>query len=51
LSGGIQTQFGRGFRSANGHRLHTIINHGGGARIHVDNTNGGIVIRSSGPLT
>jgi DUF4097 and DUF4098 domain-containing protein YvlB len=50
LSGGIQTQFGRGFRSANGHRLHTIINHGG-ARIHVDNTNGGIVIRSSGPLT
>jgi len=50
LSGGIQTQFGRGFRSATGHRLHTTINRGG-ARIQVDNTNGGIVIRSSGPLT
>ena len=50
LSGGIETQFGKGFRSAAGHRLHTILNRGG-ARIHVDNTNGGIVIRSSGPLT
>jgi len=50
LSGGIQTQFGRGFRSASGHRLRTTINRGG-ARIHVDNTNGGIVIRASGPLT
>ncbi len=50
LSGGIETQFGRGVRSASGHRLRTTINHGG-ARIQVDNTNGGIVIRASGPLT
>ena len=50
LSGGIQTEFGRGFRSAGGHRLRSTINRGG-ARIHVDNTNGGIVIRSNGPLT
>jgi len=50
LSGGIQSPFGRGVRSTAGHRLRTVMNRGGG-RIFLDNVNGGIVIRSSGPLT
>jgi hypothetical protein len=46
LSGGIDTAFGRAWRGADGHRLRAMVNHGG-ARIHLQNVNGGISIRST----
>ena len=49
LSGGIETDFGRGFRSTAGHRLNTMLNRGG-ARIHLRNVNGGITIRAGAIL-
>ena len=45
-SGGIQSEFGRVWRESNGHRLRAVVNRGG-ARIQVQNVNGGISIRSS----
>jgi DUF4097 and DUF4098 domain-containing protein YvlB len=44
-SGGIDAQFGRVSRDQNGQRLHDVVNRGG-ARIHLENVNGGISIRS-----
>ncbi len=46
LSGGIDSEFGKSWREATGHRLHTTINRGG-AQIHVRNVNGGISIHST----
>jgi hypothetical protein len=48
LSGGIESDFGRPFRGSDGHRLRTLVNHGG-AQIRVHNVNGGITIRSALP--
>jgi len=45
-SGGIQSEFGRPWRGASGHRLRTVVNRGG-AQIRVHNVNGGIVIRAA----
>lgn len=46
LSGGIESEFGRPWRGADGHRLKTLVNQGG-AQIHVQNVNGGILIKST----
>ena len=46
LSGGIQSEFGRPWRGADGHRLKALVNHGG-AQIHLHNVNGGISIKAS----
>ena len=46
LSGGIESEFGRPWRGADGHRLKALVNHGG-AQIRVHNVNGGISIKSS----
>ncbi len=48
LSGGIQSEFARSWRTPEGHRLDADL-HGGGARIHLQNVNGGISIHSSWP--
>jgi DUF4097 and DUF4098 domain-containing protein YvlB len=45
LSGGIQSEFGRPWRAAGGHRLHATVNRGG-APIQLHNVNGGISIHS-----
>jgi len=45
LSGGIDTEFGRPWHSAEGHRLKALLNRGG-TPIHVHNVNGGISIKS-----
>lgn len=46
LSGGIESEFGRPWRSADGHRLKALVNQGG-AQIQVHNVNGGISIKST----
>jgi hypothetical protein len=46
LSGGIESEFGHVSRATDGHRLRTVINHGG-AQIRVKNVNGGISIHGS----
>jgi DUF4097 and DUF4098 domain-containing protein YvlB len=46
LSGGIESEFGRPWRAADGHRLKALVNHGG-AQIQVHNVNGGISIKST----
>jgi DUF4097 and DUF4098 domain-containing protein YvlB len=45
-SGGIESEFGRPWRGADGHRLRTTVNRGG-TPVHVHNVNGGIVIRAT----
>ena len=45
LSGGIDTEFGRPWHGADGHRLKALLNQGG-TQIHVHNVNGGISIKS-----
>ena len=46
LSGGIDSDFGRAWRSPAGHRLEAAVN-GGGAQIRLHNVNGGISIHSN----
>lgn len=46
LSGGIDADFGRAWRSPTGHRLNATVN-GGGTPIRLHNVNGGISIQSS----
>jgi DUF4097 and DUF4098 domain-containing protein YvlB len=46
LSGGIESEFGRPWRGAGGHRLRTNVNRGG-TPVHVHNVNGGIIIRAA----
>jgi DUF4097 and DUF4098 domain-containing protein YvlB len=46
LSGGIDADFGRPWRSSTGHRLDASL-HGGGAAIRLTNVNGGISIHST----
>jgi len=46
LSGGILTDFGSPEVGERGHRFHAILK-GGGARIHLENVNGGISIHST----
>jgi len=46
LSGGIDSDFGRVRRASGGHRLRTTVNRGG-AQIHLNNVNGGILIRTN----
>jgi hypothetical protein len=46
LSGGIDTNVGRPFRSSSGHRLRTAPRRGG-PPIHLHNVNGGILIRAT----
>ena len=45
-SGGIQTDFGRTVSAADPHQFHTVLK-GGGARIELENVNGGISIHST----
>jgi len=45
LSGGIESNIGRVLRVSGGNRLRTTLNRGG-AQIHVNNVNGGILIQS-----
>jgi DUF4097 and DUF4098 domain-containing protein YvlB len=46
VSGGIEADFGRAWRSEDGHRLEATVN-GGGTPVHVHNVNGGISIRAT----
>lgn len=46
LSGGIDSDFGQVRRASGGHRLRTTVNRGG-TQIHLNNVNGGILIRTS----
>ena len=46
LSGGIESEFGKSWRGADGHRLKALVNRGG-ALIRVHNVNGGISIKSA----
>jgi DUF4097 and DUF4098 domain-containing protein YvlB len=48
LSGGIESEFARSWRTSEGHRLEAAV-HGGGAQIHLHNVNGGISIRATWP--